>query len=279
MWLLTHSLFRSSHFLSLSSCSPLPVCVSFSILLCSNFPSSSKPVWLWCLITILADISFHFLSSSPVLFLASPPHPKLTTTHPSTMFFSPFLLHLMLFLKSFGSSFTVACFFQCSEVMVEYRLPSERKGEQFVPFAVNGDGCDQGCDLQTHRPAPVHTSTNTHKAMMMRPFPPSSPDPHLTTNEKHDNYPQLFAPQLSAVVILALIWSQLVVLPPLSLPLSNLSIPSSSSFVHLQELGIVTFQWRWWLLPNGFKDVTGNGDMIYLYSHWPVGDWQRLCWG
>lgn len=67
------------HF-SLSFHSPLPICL-FSILLCSNFPFSSQPVWLWRLITILADISFHFLSSSPVLFLAS--HPlNPTTTHP-----------------------------------------------------------------------------------------------------------------------------------------------------------------------------------------------------
>lgn len=66
------SLFPSCYLLhfSLSLHSPLPICL-FSILLCSNFPFSSQPVSLWCLITILADISFHFLSSSPVLFLAS----------------------------------------------------------------------------------------------------------------------------------------------------------------------------------------------------------------
>lgn len=92
----------------------------FSILCCSNFPLSSQPVRLWRLITILADVSFHFLSSSPVLFLASHPlNPASTNTHPTAIFFS-FLLCLSLFLQSFSSSFRTACFFQCSEVMVEY---------------------------------------------------------------------------------------------------------------------------------------------------------------
>lgn len=69
------------------------------------------------------------------------------------------------------------------------------RGEQFVPLAASGDGRDQDCDPRTH--------THIHKVVMMRPFPPSSPDPHLTANEKHDNYPQLFSPRPSAAVILA----------------------------------------------------------------------------
>ena len=42
----------------------------------------------------------------------------------------------------------------------------------------------------------------TTMMMMMRQFPPSSPDPHLSANEKHGNYPQVFAPQPLALVIL-----------------------------------------------------------------------------
>ena len=118
------------------------------------------------------------------------------------------------FLQSFSSSFRAACFVQCSEVMAEYNgPPSRKKREQFVPVAASEDSRDQGCDLygpdrtRTHAHARTHgrTHTHTHKAMMMRPFPLSSPDPHLTANEKHDNYPQLFSPRPSAAVIEGLI--------------------------------------------------------------------------
>lgn len=205
------SLILSSDLLIFSLCLSAPLFLSvFPFQFSSALISPPHPSLCDCSVSSQFWQTFLFIFFPHLLsyFWPHPPYPPTQSLQPPTpppCFFSPFLLHLMLFLKSFGSSFTVACFFQCSEVMVEYSLPSERKREQFVPFAVNGDGCDQGCDLQTHRPAPIHTSTNTHKAMMMRPFPPSSPDPHLTTNEKHDNYPQLFAPQLSAVVILALI--------------------------------------------------------------------------
>lgn len=79
--------------------------------------------------------------------------------------------------------------------MVEHNgPPSRKKREQFVPVAASGDSRDQGCDLRGWDRARTHT----HKAVMMRPFPLSSPDPHLAANEKHDNYPQLFSPRPSA---------------------------------------------------------------------------------
>lgn len=83
-----------------------------------------------------------------------------TTTHPTIMFFPSFLLYVMFFLQSFASSFTEPCIFQCSEVMVEYN--KKKKKEQFVPFALSRDRCNQGCDLQTHKPN-THAHTKTEQ--------------------------------------------------------------------------------------------------------------------
>lgn len=65
--------------------------------------------------------------------------------------------------------------------------------------------------------------------MMMRPFPLSSPNPHLTANEKHDNYLQVFSPRSSAAVISVMISSQLIVSPTMFLPLSHMSVHSLPS--------------------------------------------------
>lgn len=72
--------------------------------------------------------SFSFLISC-LIFGLTPPNPTTTPLPTPTPFFPSFLFCLSLFLQSFSSSFRTACFFQCSEVMVEYNRPAVAEKE------------------------------------------------------------------------------------------------------------------------------------------------------
>lgn len=194
----------------LSPPSPFFYLCVFSNFLCSNFPSSSQPCncsvssqfWQTFLFIFFPHLLSYFWPYTP-----SQLSPK--TTRPTIMFCSLFPLDLVFFLQSSGSSFTLACFFQCCKVIVEYSKSAveEREGTICSLCIERGQLWSRvwSADVQAQLDKHTHTSTYRHRAMMIRPFPPSSPDPHLNANEKHDNYPQLFAPQSSAVVILVLI--------------------------------------------------------------------------
>ena len=198
----------SSYLLHFSLCLSTLSSSLLSILPCSNFPLLIPARAMWRLITILADISFHFSPHLPSYFWPQTPPPSSLTPppHPPTIFFlfSPPSLSLQSFWRHLGT----ACFFQCSELMVEFSRPAAgRETEGTICSLCSEQGQLWSRVWSANAQACVHTYTHIYKhththammmMMMMRPFPPSSSDPHLTANEKHDNYLQLFAPQVSS---------------------------------------------------------------------------------